>query len=50
MINMPPGYPVATVGLNNGRNAAILAGEILAINDNTIRNIIEKTKDKKINV
>lgn len=50
MINMPPGYPVATVGLNNGRNAAILAGEIIAIENDGVRNIIEKTKDKKINV
>ena len=29
--NMPPGVPVGSVGINNGRNAAILAGEILSI-------------------
>lgn len=50
MVNMPPGVPVATVGLNNGRNAAILAGEILAIKDEDISHILEKTKNKKINV
>lgn len=50
MVNMPPGVPVATVGLNNGRNAAILAGEILAIKDSDIRHSLEKTKNKKINV
>lgn len=49
MVNMPPGVPVATVGLNNGRNAAILAGEILAIKDEAIAYILEKTKNKKIN-
>ena len=25
---MPPGVPVATVGINNGKNAAVLAGEM----------------------
>jgi len=30
---MPPGVPVATVGIDNARNAAILAAEILALTD-----------------
>jgi len=30
---MPPGVPVATVGIDNARNAAILAAEILALKD-----------------
>lgn len=30
-VNMPPGVPVATVGVNNGRNAAVLSGEILSL-------------------
>lgn len=30
---MPPGVPVATVGVDNARNAAILAAEILALRD-----------------
>ena len=30
-VQMPPGIPVATVGLNNGTNAGILAAEILSL-------------------
>jgi 5-(carboxyamino)imidazole ribonucleotide mutase len=30
---MPPGIPVAAVGLDRGENAAILAVEMLAISD-----------------
>lgn len=30
---MPPGVPVATVGLNNSTNAAVLAIQILALSD-----------------
>jgi 5-(carboxyamino)imidazole ribonucleotide mutase len=30
---MPPGVAVATVGLNNGTNAAVLAVQILAVSD-----------------
>ncbi len=33
MIQMPPGIPVATVGLNAAQNAAILAMQILAVAD-----------------
>jgi phosphoribosylaminoimidazole carboxylase PurE protein len=29
IVQMPPGVPVACVGLNNARNAAILAAQIL---------------------
>lgn len=31
MVQMPPGVPVATVGIDNWKNAAILAVEILAL-------------------
>ena len=48
--NMPPGVPVATLGINNGRNAGVLAGEILSIKDNDIIEILTKLKDKKINL
>jgi 5-(carboxyamino)imidazole ribonucleotide mutase len=34
---MPPGVPVACVGVDNGRNAAILAAEILALTDSSVR-------------
>ena len=33
IIQMPPGIPVATVGVNGARNAAILAVEMLALAD-----------------
>jgi 5-(carboxyamino)imidazole ribonucleotide mutase len=33
IIQMPPGIPVATVGVNAAQNAAILAVQILALND-----------------
>ncbi len=33
IVQMPPGIPVATVGINGARNAAILATQILAAGD-----------------
>lgn len=33
IVQMPPGIPVATVGVNGALNAAILAAEILAVAD-----------------
>ncbi|MFA6214251.1 MAG: 5-(carboxyamino)imidazole ribonucleotide mutase [Candidatus Micrarchaeia archaeon] len=33
MMQMPPGVPVATVGIGNGKNAAHLAIRILALSD-----------------
>ncbi len=30
-VQMPPGIPVATVGVDNGTNAAILAAQILSL-------------------
>lgn len=33
IIQMPPGIPVATVGVNGAQNAAILAAEMLALAD-----------------
>ena len=32
-VQMPSGIPVATVGVNNGANAALLAAQILAVED-----------------
>lgn len=49
---MPPGIPVATVGINGAMNAGILAGQILAIGDNELqKNVIafkESLKDKMV--
>ena len=39
---MPSGIPVATVAINGGQNAGILAAKILATSDNDILN---KLKD-----
>ena len=37
IVQMPPGIPVATVGINASMNAAILAAQILAVKDEIIR-------------
>ena len=36
IVQMPPGIPVATVGVNGAQNAAVLACEMLAIADDAI--------------
>ena len=33
IVQMPPGIPVATVAIDGGMNAAILAAKMLAISD-----------------
>ncbi|MCD7796618.1 MAG: 5-(carboxyamino)imidazole ribonucleotide mutase [Clostridiales bacterium] len=35
-VMMPPGIPVATVGVNASKNAALLAAEILAVGDDDL--------------
>ncbi len=44
MVNMPPGVPVGTLGIDNGGNAAILAGEMLGIMDRDIERDIKRFK------
>lgn len=44
IVQMPPGVPVATVAINGVRNAAILAAQILAVNDDRIRSKLLKLK------
>jgi 5-(carboxyamino)imidazole ribonucleotide mutase len=44
IVQMPPGVPVATVAINGGQNAAILACQILGIENKTIFEKIEKYK------
>lgn len=52
IIQMPPGIPVAAVGLDRGDNAALLAIEILAITDKKLAKQLEayrmKTREKII--
>ena len=43
-VQMPPGIPVATVGINAGANAALLAAEILAVSD---ADVAKKLADKR---
>ncbi|NUQ01152.1 MAG: 5-(carboxyamino)imidazole ribonucleotide mutase [Armatimonadetes bacterium] len=44
IVQMPPGVPVATVGVNAARNAAILAVQILAVGDASLRPRLESFK------
>ncbi len=37
-VMMPPGIPVATVGVNAAKNAALLAAEILSVSDDELMN------------
>ena len=44
-VMMPPGLPVATVGINGARNAGLLAVQMLAQNDETLTQLL---KDDRI--
>ncbi len=37
ILQMPPGIPVGAVGLDNGKNAALLACQIIALEDKNLR-------------
>ena len=45
IIQMPPGIPVATVGVNGAQNAAILAAQILALSDEGLAGRLRAEKD-----
>lgn len=45
IIQMPPGIPVATVGVNGAQNAAILTVEMLALADEALAKRLEQYKD-----
>ena len=45
ILQMPPGIPVATVGLDAAQNAGILAAQILATGDNELLKKIVEYKD-----
>ncbi|MEE9474578.1 MAG: 5-(carboxyamino)imidazole ribonucleotide mutase [Candidatus Hydrothermarchaeaceae archaeon] len=42
MTQMPPGVPVATVGVDNAKNAAFLALEIIAVGDESLKNRLKE--------
>ena len=44
IVQMPPGIPVATVGVNAAQNAAILAAQMLALSDAQVAKQVEQHK------
>ncbi len=46
IVQMPPGIPVATVGINAAKNAAILAAQILASSDEELADKVIKYKNE----
>ena len=47
IVQMPPGIPVAAVGMDRGENAAVLALEIIALNDADLRDkLIQYRKEQ----
>jgi 5-(carboxyamino)imidazole ribonucleotide mutase len=45
ILQMPPGIPVATVGVNAAQNAGILAAQIIATGDKSIMDEVVKYKE-----
>jgi 5-(carboxyamino)imidazole ribonucleotide mutase len=45
IVQMPPGIPVATVGINGALNAAILAAQMMATGDNSMMDKIKTYKE-----
>ena len=43
-VMMPPGIPVASVGINGAKNAALLAAQILAVEDSMLEQKLAKQK------
>ena len=46
IVQMPPGVPVATVGINAARNAGLLAVQILATSDKRLQQALSDFKQK----
>ena len=42
IVQMPRGVPVATVGISNSTNAALLAARMLGMDDDRVREEVEK--------
>ena len=45
-IMMPPGIPVAAVGVNAAKNAALLAAEILAVGDDELMKKLQNMRSE----
>ncbi len=46
IVQMPAGIPVATVGIDNARNGALMAIQILALTDTSIMSSLEAFRNK----
>ena len=46
VVQMPPGIPVAGVGLDRGDNAALLAASILALKDQKVKAALDRYRQK----
>ena len=46
IVQMPPGVPVATVGIGAAKNAGILAAQILAVGDERLQKALLKFKER----
>ena len=47
IVQMPPGIPVATVGIGRGENAAILAVQILSLKDTSLQEKLRMKREEK---
>lgn len=47
-VQMPPGIPVATVGVDASKNAALLAAEILAVNDSALTQKLIQLREEQV--
>lgn len=45
-VQMPSGIPVATVGIGNGANAALLAAEILSVSDEELAGRLQEKRNR----
>jgi 5-(carboxyamino)imidazole ribonucleotide mutase len=51
IVQMPPGIPVATVGINGSLNAAILAVQMLAVADGELQDkLVAYKEDLKLKI
>ena len=50
IVQMPSGIPVATVAINGGQNAGILAAKILATSDELLAKLKDFSKEMKDSV
>lgn len=49
IVQMPTGVPVATVGVDSSKNAALLSIEILAVNDSKLEKKLIKYREQRAN-